>query len=136
MNESRVTHQYSLYEWALILGGADQSRWLRKYSTHEIGQLLSRHKGFTHGFVTLRGEPAGFAIAFPTDGGETVHIAFIVSFVPQMMNTFLTVLNCMYPQATHVSFLRRNELRKFPVNNLARMLALCPTQPQPKLQNA
>ena len=133
--ESRATHPYSLFEWSLILTNADQTRWLKRYSHEELAQPIFRHKQFTHGFVTPEGDPAAFAIAFPQEEGENVHIAFIVMFVPAMP-TLQAVLHALYPRAKTITFIRRNKLCRFSINNLARMLALCPTQAQPKLQNA
>lgn len=115
-----VTAQRSLLEWAVIIGTADQSRWLKKYNAFEIGELLLRHQPYV---VALDDDdkPAGLAIAIPQEDGDTIHIAFIVAFVEGAMAKFQQLLKLLYPSATHISYLRRHDLGRTSIENLARM---------------
>lgn len=112
--------QRSLLEWATIIGTADQRGWLKKYNCHEIAALLWRHKDYV---VALEDgvEPAGLAIGIPKDDGETIHIAFIVTFVDGAMEKFQKLLQQLYPNATQISYLRRHSLQYTPISELHRM---------------
>ena len=116
-----ATTPLSLFDWAMIVGSADQSRWLKKYTVHEIASLLWRHKNGVCGLTTKEGIPAGLAIVYPTDE-NTVHIAFIVSFHPNAMEMFQTVLVREFPNARRITFVRRNSLGEVPIDSLSRML--------------
>jgi hypothetical protein len=111
---------------------ADQSKWLKRYSLYEIIALLHRHQDYV---VALEdgAEPAGLAIGIPKDDGETVHIAFIVTFVDGAMEKFQKLLQKLYPNATQISYLRRHSLQYTPISDLHRMKALRRTT---TLQNA
>ena len=112
----------SLFDWAMIVGSADQSRWLKKYTVHEIASLLWRHKDGVCGLLTPQGGPAGLAIVYPTDE-ETVHIAFIVSFHENAMEMFQFVLQREFPRAKRITYLRRNSLGELPITSLSRLHA-------------
>ena len=115
------TEPRSLLEWATIIGTSDQRGWLRKYNCHEIAMLLWRHKDYV---VALEDgvEPAGLAIGIPKDDGETIHIAFIVTFVEGAMEKFQQLLKKLYPNATQISYLRRYTLQHTAIDELHKMI--------------
>lgn len=82
--------------------------------------LLWRHKDYV---VALEDgvEPAGLAIGIPKDDGDTIHIAFIVTFVDGAMEKFQKLLQQLYPNATQISYLRRHSLQYTPISELHRM---------------
>lgn len=82
--------------------------------------LLWRHKDYV---VALEDgvEPAGLAIGIPKDDGETIHIAFIVTFVEGAMEKFQQLLKKLYPNATQISYLRRYTLQHTAIDELHRM---------------
>lgn len=122
--ETNATVPWSLFNWAVCLAGCDQSRWLRKYTVHELGELLLRHQQHVVALHAVDGSPAGLAIGIPMDEGETIHIAFIVVLRPAIMAKFCELLRQMYPSATKISYIRRDKLAFTEIENLSRMLAL------------
>jgi len=114
----------SLFDWALILASCDQSRWLKPYTLNEIGQLIWQHRNSIFAQQTEDGRPAGFAIAYEVDDGETLHIAFIVAFSVATMPAFCELLRAKFPNVTKISYLRRNRLAYTKVSNLDRMLRI------------
>lgn len=122
--ENSVIEQPSLADVARAVAGADQTRWLKKYSLDEIAALLYRHRD--HAAVIHDGPKVlGAAIAVTNRFDETlVHIAFIAVFSARAIEQFVDMLVRNFPRATRISYVRRFELRETKIKHLPRMLRL------------